>query len=201
MLTAFVGVPATGKSTIATKIYSCLKETGSKTELIVEQARQYIAENRMDNKLSPTDPIILTEEDQFKIASRQLKLERAMKYSCGVDTIVISDSSAINAFLYTSDETFESKQNFIKSLALNHYDLIFFCHTIENLSLPEDPNRIHNQNEIKLIGNRALKVLKLLKESCPNKVHELMGAMSLEHRTKDAISYAMNKQVERMLTA
>lgn len=193
MLIGFIGAPCSGKSTIAVKIFANLKELNTKSELIVEQARQYIAKLRYDNQLTRETPIELTDKDQTNIARKQIEIEQWMKHSCGPTTIIVSDSSVLNTMLYIEKLTPELYKFFENAASI--YDLLFFCHPINIKSLPDDPNRVHNLEEIKALQTQSMKILSLIKRlSIP--VHELPGTMSLEARFKEACSVTLNKHVE-----
>lgn len=192
MLVSFMGAPASGKTTIAAKLFSNLKELGGmKSEVIVEQARQFIAEKRFNNKLSSYDPITLSEEEQIAIYSRQRQLEIIMKNSCGLDTIIISDSSAFNTALYLSDDFLNNPTRpFFKDLA-HHYDILFYCHPLNLKTLPEDSNRIHGLEEIKKLEEKSKKILNILKGLNVN-VKELLGTLSIEQRYLAASTQIMD---------
>ncbi len=194
MIVGFVGTPCSGKSTIATKMFSSFKESGTNCELIVEVARQYIANKRFEEKLK-NQPIVLTDADQQQIAHKQWEVERNMQYSCGTSTIIVSDSSIMNAGLYMSEAAFKGLTGFFKDRTLS-YDLIFFCHPINLKSLPSDPNRVHNLEEIKLLNDRANELLSVIKSVPGANVQELLGSITLDARFRDACSITLNKHVE-----
>ncbi len=196
MLVSFVGLPASGKTTIATKMFSSFKENGTNCELITEIARQYIANIRYEKKLTHYDKILLTDEDQKNIAIKQFELERIMKYSCDPSTIIISDSSVLNAGMYMSTDLYnnESIKEFLKNASLA-YDLLFFCHPIDLSALPEDSNRVHDLEFIQSIKSRALNLLDFIKSYHPN-VCELIGTMTLEARFNDACSTTLNRHCD-----
>jgi thymidylate kinase len=191
MIIGFVGTPASGKTTIATKMFCFLKEQGANCELITEEARKYIASYRVINKLAPQDPISLTDKDQIEIFKKQNESENIMKTACPRETIILSDSSIYNAYIYTSDPTFNVISN-SNNWSTRHYDLIFFCHPIVNLkTIQQDSNRIHDLSEFEALNVRALKILELIKPH--NNVVQLIGTQSLELRYKDACSDMMSK--------
>lgn len=190
MMIGFVGSPCSGKSSIAVKLYSSLKEIGLKTELVVEQARQYIAQQRFNNKLLPQEVVSLTDEDQINIYSRQFQMEQMMSYSCGMETLVISDSSCFNTALYTQENFLSTADRpFFKNLT-GHYDLIFYCHPIDLRVLPEDPNRIHNLEEMAGINQKSEKLLHIMNSMGVN-VKELLGTLTLEQRYLQASNHMM----------
>lgn len=192
MLLGFIGAPCSGKTTIATKFFANLKESGNNTELIVEQARQFIAAKRFKEHLGHNEPIVLNDTDQIEITSNQREIERNMKYSCGFDTIIISDSSVFNSFLYMSDKYLDNTELLAK--LKGHYDLLFYCYPIDINYLPDDPNRIHDLEKIKLIQNKSLTLLKKLKElGIPT--HELLSSLSLEQRYEDVSKVTMDYYV------
>lgn len=194
MLVAFLGAPGSGKTTIAVNMFSSFKNVSTTSELIVEQARQYIAKVRFDNNLPPNSPVTLTDDDQIKIALSQITLEKQMKHSCGIGTIIVSDSSALSAQLYMSEDYLAKDQ--IKTFfrkALSVYDLIFYCAPVDNLRLPNDSNRIHGEDKILQIQARAKALYSSLVDSGVP-VEHLIG--DLNKRVRDACSIALNKHVE-----
>ncbi len=193
MLLGFIGAPCSGKSTIATKMFTTLKENGDKTELITEQARQYIAKLRYFNhKKGLSTDITLTDEDQVAIYSKQKEIEEAMKFSCGKDTVIVSDSSVFNTSLYMSNDFLDkTDSSFFRNLK-NHYDMIFFCHPIHLNVLPQDPNRIHDLESVNKLADKSLKLLSIVK-SLGIHTHELLGSLSLDQRYKDTCSAAMEQ--------
>lgn len=181
MLIGFIGTPCSGKTTIAAKLFASLKEVGMKTELVVEHARQYIAEKRFKEGLKYSDPVSLTNDDQFDIYRKQILLEKTMVNSTSPETIVISDTTAVSAALYM-DDTFEWDPNrrFFANLE-GHYDLIFYCHSLNLKFLPEDSNRIHDLDAINKLENKSLALMNLCKEKGID-VFELYGSLTLEQR-------------------
>jgi hypothetical protein len=181
MLIGFIGTPCSGKTTIAAKLFASMKEIGMKTELIVEQARTYIANKRFQEGISYKEKVILTNEDQLSIYKLQSALEFKMKNSCSPDTVIITDTCAFNAGIYT-DETFELNHDrkFFTN-AVGHYDLIFYCHPINLRFLPEDSNRIHSLEEIQKLDKRTLEVIDACHKNNFN-VFDLLGSLSLEQR-------------------
>jgi nicotinamide riboside kinase len=181
MLIGFIGTPCSGKTTIAAKLFASLKEIGMKTEIVAEQARQYIAEVRYTNHMKYNDPVSLTNDDQLNIYKAQMHAESIMMNSTAPETIIISDSSCLNAGLYL-DSTFDLNPDrgfFTK--ADNHYDILFFCHNLNLRFLPEDSNRIHSLDDINGLQDRALKLLDICKQRGQN-VFELYGTLTLEQR-------------------
>ncbi len=195
MLVGFIGAPISGKTTIAAKMFATLKEQGNAAELIVEEARHYIAKLRYDNQMSPNDKVTLDDTDQLKITGAQKEREDMMKYGCGYDTIIVSDSSVFNTALYLSNGFLDVPDRpFFKNLK-GHYDLLFYCHPIPVKTLPDDPNRIHNLEEIRKLQIKSLKLLNILKR-LDIKVVELLGSLSLEQRYNDACSATMSHYLE-----
>ena len=195
MLVGFIGAPISGKTTIAAKMFTALKEQGNPAELIVEEARHYIARLRYTQNLAPTDKVVLTDDDQLRIAGAQKEIEEVMKHGCGFDTIIVSDSSIFNASLYLSNGFLDHPDRpFFKSLK-GHYDLLFYCHPIPVKTLPDDPNRIHDLDAIVKIQLRSLKLFNILR-GLDIKVVELLGSLNLEQRYHDACSATMSHYLE-----
>lgn len=148
MLVSFVGSPLSGKTTTAAALFAKYKEDGIPCDFLAEQARLYIAKKRYSDCIQPHEPVTLTDFDQCKIYERQLQAEHAMKFACGPEVIVVSDSCALNSLLYLQQETIESP-NYFQSFAQagELYDLVFLAHPIISYGSELDPNRIHSHEE------------------------------------------------------
>lgn len=196
MLIGFIGAPCSGKTTMAAKIFAHLKENGSTCELISEQARFYIAEKRYSEQLPAKEPILLTDDDQQKIMLKQYEIEKAMVYSSGKETIVLSDSCVLNAGLYMSQERYESVgiQNLFLDVSKN-YDLLFFCHPVDIDYLPYDPNRVHDLEAIQAAQVRANDLLGRLKNKSKVEIQELVSTMILEDRYIEANTLLLDKHL------
>jgi hypothetical protein len=209
MLIGVLGVPASGKTTLMTKAFANFKENGITCELIIEEARRYISELKFNRKMGFNDKLLLNDLEQKEIAERQFKIEQYMKHSCTPSTIIMSDSSTLNAGLYMSLDLYEKlfDEGFWYRLA-NNYDLLFYCHPLDNLSvLPEDGNRVHDLEQIRNVENRAQNLLKRLKlkfngaaegePETPNiLIHELLGSVKFEQKFNECCSIILNKQCD-----
>lgn len=147
MIIQFLGCPSSGKTTTASRLFSNLKESSFKCEFIPEQARFFIAERRVSLGLQPNEKLTLSDEDQYEILSKQIYMEDLMLNSCGQDTIVVSDSSPLNALLYMTEsfrDTYKVKIaiDFIKS-----QNRLYFYATPVSWHGGSDPNRIHTYQE------------------------------------------------------
>jgi molybdopterin-guanine dinucleotide biosynthesis protein len=186
MLIGFVGLPCSGKTTLAVKLFAFLKENAFTSELIVEQARVYIAKKRKLNNISFREPVSLTDDDQVAIYKRQRAMERTITTTNSPKTYVVSDSSIINTLLYCSEELYP---NLVESVQedMAIYNLIFYCHPFDEEYEEVDPNRVHNKEQIMALKSRADKLLNLLKSKKSNKTKfiEVMGAHSLEARSNE----------------
>ncbi len=187
MLIGFIGLPNSGKTTIASKVFSHLKEHASNAELLVEQARYYIAEWRVKNKIPYNNPLTLLDESQLEIAKKQKLIERTMVEGSDPKCYIITDSSVQNSSIYVTEELFnnEGYQKAILNDSLR-YDVLFYCHPFELERFVEDSNRIHSHDQIQALRNRADKLLTLLKGN-KSKVIEIMGTFSLENRFKTCL--------------
>lgn len=194
MLIGYIGVPGSGKTTIASDIFTDFKKSGITTELIVEQARIHIAKKRYDNKLSPTDPLYLTDEDQQEIIYQQSLVEKYMLASCPKTTAIISDSSTINSFLYMTKSTRDEIMPRLLPAYLKRYDLLFYCHPVENFNLPEDSNRVHTEDSIKFLQSQIDEILDVIKGLDGTKLFELAG--TLEDRIALASSTILSKKLQ-----
>jgi nicotinamide riboside kinase len=136
MLIGFIGIPASGKTTLAAEVFVRLKKMGIAAEFVVEVARQYIAALR---HLGETD-LVLTDEDQEKIMLKQLTTEEMMNTA---QTITVSDSSPLNALMYmTPKARLDPIVTMLADASLMTYDLLVVCEADSNPS-NMDPNRIH----------------------------------------------------------
>lgn len=179
MLIGFIGSPCSGKTTTAAMTFADLKGMGLPSEYIAEQARLYIAERRVEQKLNPEDSLQLEDVDQYMIMRRQEQSEVTLTTACGPGTIVIADSSVLNALLYLSPEG--RKQPGVVRLteaAVKRYDLLFYCAPVKrprNL----DPNRIHNEEQSLAVDRLIPEVLR---EFAPDLIPiQLFGNPQMRH--------------------
>jgi adenylate kinase family enzyme len=193
LLVSYFGSPSSGKTTIACSLFSQLKLSSTNSELILEEARKYISNYRRINNLLPNSPIILSDQDQVEIAKKQLNIEKDFKHSCGPNTIIISDSSVFNSLLYMSDELVKVKglENYFLNELKDHYDLIFYCHSVDQEYLPTDSNRIHSKDEFKKIEEKAEKLIKLIQDRTNTQVVHLLNDADM--RIKEAYVSTMHK--------
>lgn len=195
MLIGFIGLPNSGKTTIAAKVFSSLKETASNAELIVEQARFYIAKKRKEKNISLKDKVPLDDDDQLKIAKSQNKIENLMVEGCDKVTYIISDSSILNTMLYVSDDLFNN-QGFKEALLKegNKYDLLIYCHPFDTEEFPSDPNRSHSKDDVSKLYSRSKQLLSLIKQN--NNVKEILGTFPLDLRWKECYSTITNEHLK-----
>lgn len=141
MLVAFLGSPCSGKTTTAARLFAELKEAGIPTEFITEYARIHIAKKRCEIL---EEEIILHDDDQITIMTKQHELERIFAQACGTDVVVIVDGCALNALFYMNSTAKDEPlvHNVTKS-ALKLYDIVFICEPIQTFD-GLDPNRVHN---------------------------------------------------------
>ena len=113
-------------------------------EFCPEQARFYIAKLRVKYQLSP---------------DKGFTLDEILVKACGPKVTIISDSSPLNSMLYMSEwyrNTPEVQELASRSLAIT--DLSFHMLPIYKPYL-EDPNRIHTEEQSKLIDQEIPKLL------------------------------------------
>ncbi|MDE2425734.1 MAG: AAA family ATPase [Elusimicrobia bacterium] len=151
MFIEFIGVPASGKSTIAAKIFSKLKEENHHCEFILEYARHYIARKKYDNE---GKDIILTNEDQLKIFVKQFYLQKVMLGSC---PLVITDSSIFNTLLY-KDKNYQDSY-FRSKIEEHEVDIVFFCYPVKRNNV-KDTNRVHSEQFSIDLHKKSLDILK-----------------------------------------
>lgn len=195
MLVGFLGVPCSGKTTTAARLFASLKEGGVPSELVVEEARKYIAERKQAIKLfggvrhNRVLKLELDNTDQIEIMDRQMRAESLMKDACGAQAAVVSDSSYINTLLYmkrsdeVSDERHSAGLQAIFDEAKNHYDLLFLCEPVRP-SVMTDPNRIHSFEESVELHKALLHMVETYGNGLP--VVRLMGDPSVRFSTAHA---------------
>lgn len=191
MLVGFIGSPSSCKTTVAVSMFSHFKRLCINTELVIEQARQYIAEMKWNNNLPNNNHIVLSNEDQIAIVKRQLNMEEVMVKSCGLDTIVISDSSALNAYLYLDLKNRQILEDFFFNEVVNKYDLLFYCLPLPDLDIdPSDNNRVHDINQIQVLQHEANLLFEKIKRN--GNVMRLAG--DIDTRIGEACTITLDKK-------
>jgi hypothetical protein len=152
MNVSFVGCPCSGKTTTAAMVFAYLKEAGLPVEFVPEYARQYIAQRRLEQGLSPQDQLKLTDQDQIAIMAKQADMEWTMSKVCGPNVVVVSDSSPLNALLYMRPEARKHSvvRLVLETRVLPVTDLVCYASPIGGQSIL-DPNRVHDQQQSLLI--------------------------------------------------
>ncbi len=162
MLVGFIGIPNSGKTTLAAETFVRLKKIGVVSEFVVEIARQHIAFRRKNGD----GILVLTDEDQEAIMEKQLNTEELMD---STDTITVSDSSPLNALMYMTEE---GKNDWVvQKLAedsLNSYDLLVLCEGDTNMSHSSDPNRVHGSEACTGLEAERLKLVDMIKTRRPD---------------------------------
>jgi hypothetical protein len=162
MLFNFLGSPQSGKTTTAAMTFASLKEIGLVSEFSSEQARLYIAQQRVLWGYGPEDKVTLTDQDQVEIMRRQLEMDETLVKACGPEVFIISDSSPVNSMLYMSPEARrrgDVLDMYRRSKALTTG--IFYMHPIyRGWSDQRDPNRIHDYEQSQLIDKLIPEFLK-----------------------------------------
>lgn len=164
MFINFIGCPQSGKTTTAAMCFASLKETGVVTEFSSEQARFYIARQRVEQQLQPEDNLSLTDEDQFQIMKAQVERDSILVKACGPRVVIISDSSPLNSLLYMTPEFRADRR--VQSLwdkSLQITDVSFYAHPIYKPYL-NDPNRIHTEAQSRAIDQMIPEMLKAFPE-------------------------------------
>ena len=193
MLFGFIGSPCSGKTTTAVAVFSMLKNMGFACELVLEQARLYIANLRYQQNLDPEEPVILTDSDQIRIMEKQNQIEKTLIKSCGPSVIIVSDSSSLNSLAYMSAECRDSEivQKLIPN-ALKNYTFSFYSTPIQSpAKAPKqfDPNRIHDESSSK---NIDLTLLELLQKIEPKIPYSLTSG-SIHQRSQFVLSEIINR--------
>ena len=159
MLFNFIGCPQSGKTTTAAMLFASMKETGMVAEFNLEQARFYIAKLRVKYQIPPDKSFSLDDADQFEIMKAQVEADETLVKACGPKVTIISDSSPLNSMLYMTEDfknTPEVQELASRSLAIT--DLSFHMLPIYRPYL-EDPNRIHTEEQSKIIDQEIPKLL------------------------------------------
>jgi tRNA uridine 5-carbamoylmethylation protein Kti12 len=144
MLINFIGAPCSGKTTTAAMVFAEFKERGITCEFIVEQARFYIAEKRLKQK----ENFKLTTSDQYKMMSKQFKIEQCM-VQASTGAIVISDSSPLNGLLYVKKFTKDILE--LVDKVNQNLGLTFYCPPVNPQLGLKDPNRVHTYEDSVII--------------------------------------------------
>jgi nicotinamide riboside kinase len=161
LIVELVGSPSSGKTTLAAFIFAELKESSIPCELVPEFARYYIVHKREEKGLSYKDPLVLTDTDQFAIATMQAQNELIYYNNSSPDTVVVADSSPYNALLYAK-EHLQNNEAFKRQLEVlnNTNRLLFYCPPVHK-SITNDYNRIHSPEQIEGLD---FKIKDLVKE-------------------------------------
>ncbi len=160
MLVGFIGVPYSGKTTVAAKLFAYLKEEGISAEFLPEAARLYIAELRCETRSNGMDDTIsLLDRDQRDIMVRQLESEIVMTTACGDESVVVTDSCVLNTLLYMSDKL---SKDFLTvqrvTSAISQYDLMFVCGLLPRTQV-QDPNRVHSEAQSIVLVEKLTQIL------------------------------------------
>ena len=167
MILSLLGSPRSGKTTVAARVFSNLKEASFGCEFIPEQARLYIAEKRVNNNLKPSDSLTLSDQDQVNIMAKQFLYQQLMLKACGDGAIIVTDSSPLNALLYMSEDS--KNTNTVKELVaqtLQLETLYFYCAPVEWLG-GLDPNRIHSREQSLAIDSNIITTIYPLLKTTP----------------------------------
>jgi len=141
--------------------FASLKEVGLVSEFSVEQARLYIAKQRVLWGFGPDDKLVLTDDDQVEIMRIQLELDELLVKACGPKVFIISDSSPVNAVLYMSPQCRKRGDvldMYRRSKAITTAS--FYAHPFHRgWNDQPDPNRIHDESQSKDIDNLITRLI------------------------------------------
>lgn len=191
MLVSFVGCPCSGKTTTAAMLFSTFKDSGSVVEFITEQARLYIAEKRLDHfRAGYEHPLQLDDIDQIKIMEKQKHVEDVFVKTSSPETLIVTDSSVINAFLYMS----ESRRDVNYRAVTDHlklYDIVFYSKPVDEF-LEDDLNRVHDKAFSKKINEEIPVIL--------SKYFPEVKPISLFGTSRERYQTAMDVITNRMIS-
>ena len=162
MLIGFLGIPSSGKTTLAATTFVELKRMGICAEFVVEIARGYIAKKRRETK----QDVVLTDEDQSRIMLQQAEAEDLMNDK---QVIVISDSSPLNSLLYLTESLYEKvigETNDIVNL-VRDYDMLVVCHE-SDAPIAKDLNRLHGEESRRGLTARLEKLVAFIRHHAPD---------------------------------
>jgi hypothetical protein len=173
-------------------LFASLKEKGLTVEFIPEQARYYIATERLRQGLG--EKLELNSSDQLSIMRQQNYFEDLMLKSSGDASIVITDSSALNAMLYLEEKywNFDDVQAALQVCRWN-LGVVFRCDPVFSKGYgAQDPNRIHNVREAIEVHKRLPGIIE--KHIPGHRVVSLFG--NTEFRCRVAVSEVMIRYLE-----
>jgi len=156
MLIGIVGPPLSGKTTIAAKFFSSLKETGVESNYLEDYCKKQI---RLKNDFN-----------QNKLLFSQIQEEIEVKNNINNKHIYISDNSYFNRIPYIvlegMDKYPETKIfDLIFKQIQNHYDLIVYCHPLHSIVVyPESTYKPFNLNSITPLHSVFTKTLERIKQ-------------------------------------
>lgn len=161
MLIGFLGIPSSGKTTLAATTFVELKRMGICAEFVVEIARGYIAKRRRETNRD----VVLTDEDQSEIMSQQAEAEDLMNDK---QVIVISDSSPLNSLLYLTDAVFDGVMEETDIVALaKEYDMLVVCRE-SDAPIAKDLNRLHGEESRRGLTARLEKLVAFIHQNAPD---------------------------------
>ena len=187
----FIGSSGSGKTTVAAMVFARLKELGFCCEFVTEQARLYISGLRYKNK-DPNFPVILEDQDQLEIMTKQFRVENIVSYSLNGSGDIICDSSPLNALFYmTEGFRDDSKVKLLVEETLKQSDATFYCEPV-TAALLLDPNRVHTSEQSLQIDRNISSVLKKCTPGLIASIKCLKG--SPEDRASKVVNYILNKK-------
>lgn len=124
----FYGGPSSGKSTLAARVYACLKEMNHRAEMVQERAKELVYEGRDMKKLS--------EAERLALLADQLLREERVKH---VKFMITDSPMLLTAYFHPHDYALEIVKRHLGD------DEIHFW--VVRPELFEEEDRSHNKDE------------------------------------------------------
>jgi len=177
----FIGAPCSGKTTVAAGIFSRLKKYGMAAEYVSEYARRHIAAGLGK----------LWDDDQICIMQNQLHEENLFLHN----STVITDSCVANSLLYLKDKNRHDASMYYDKALGRANGIYFYCQQVP-IPFIQDPNRIHNQEQISVLEEDCKNLVAKIQKDYPKlKIHTL-SEMDVDRRIDTAIGIVLQESIK-----